>query len=360
LKKVGTFTVILYLILSFISYGSKGEKRLLRQGKNLRTWLTEDTIEELYQYLDGAGVDVGNLIKNPYFYEGNSKAEFFLEIEGDFKGLILKSTGFIDDNFQINGRSYRVKYRPNYNEIAIIYDDERIYLSNSLERAYFGIENIAVSKDELGGYFEEDGDYSNRQIVYEKQKTIYGFSILEASEGSGDGKNKRLYFKSFSIDEDIRRDGKVGDVRIVVDYQEMAKTMMQSVPEIDLDPERLEELLADRVSGVFSLENGMVIKSRDPMSVESVIDLYNEGVLKRLGLVTGAEEGIDFLEIPFFEKKKYIFIEGKWIFISQNLEYIKKLEAISAEDRDGFLDRLKTLFEFKEEGSGYTRYKERV
>lgn len=357
MRKVGTFTLIIYLLLSFISYGSQDEKRLLRQGKQLRSWLTEDTIDEVYRYLDGAGIDVGNLIRNPYFYEGNSKENFFLEIEGDFEGLILKSTGFIDDTFQIEGRSYRVKYRPNYNEMAIIYDDEKIYLSNSLERAYFGIENIDALKAELNGYFDGSGEYSNRQVVYEKQKTIYGFSFMEASEGEG---NTRLYFKSFSIDEDIRRDSKLGDVRVVVDYQEMAKTMMRSVPEIDLDPERLETLLTGRVGGVFSLEDGMVIKSRDLMTVDEVINLYNEGVLKRIGLVRGVEEGVDFLEIPFFERKKYIFIEGRWIFISQNLEYIKKLEGVAAKDRDGFLDRLKTLFEFKEEDSGHTRYKKRV
>lgn len=357
MRKVGTFTLIIYLLLSFISYGKQGERRLLRQGKKLRSWLTEDTIDEVYEYLDGAGIDVGNLIKSPYFYEGRSKENFFLEIEGDFEGLILKSSGFIDDTFEIGGRSYRVKYRPNYNEIAIIYSDERIYLSNSLEGAYFGIENIDALKAELKGYFEEGSQYSNRQIVYEEKKTIYGSSFLEASE---DGGSTRLYFKSFSIDEDVRRDSRLGDVRVVVDYQEMAQTMMRSVPEIDLDPARLEKLLEGRVSGVFSLDEGIVIKSLDPMTVDEVVNLYNEGVLKRIGLVRGVEEGVDFLEIPFFERKKYIFIEGRWIFISQNLEYIKKLEGVAAEEREGFLERLKTLFEFKEEDGGHTRHKERV
>ncbi len=357
MRKVGIFTLIIYLLLSFISYGKQGERRLLRQGKKLRSWLTEESIDEAYEYLNGAGIDVGSLIKSPYFYEGRSGESFFLEIEGDFEGLILKSTGFIDDTFEIGGRSYRVKYRPNYNEIAIIYDDERIYLSNSLEGAYFGIENIDALKAELNGYFEEGSGYSNRQIVYEEKKTIYGSSFLEASE---DGGSARLYFKSFSIDEDVRRDSRLGDVRVVVNYQEMAQTMMKSVPEIDLNPERLEKLIGGKVSGVFSLDEGIVIKSIDSMTVDEVVNLYNEGVLKRIGLVRGVEEGVDFLEIPFFERKKYIFIQGGWVFISQNLEYIKRLEGVAAEEREGFLDRLKTLFEFKEEDGGHTRYKERV
>ena len=360
MRKVSFFIAIIFLMLSLISFGYEGEKRVLRQGKKLKSWILDETLDEVYRYLDGAGIDIDKLARNPYFYERDAEGIFFLEIEGDFKNLNVRSKGFIEDRFHIKGNAYSVKFRPNYNEVALVYDDERVYISNSLEKVYMGIENTENLKGELTSYFDKNSAFIDREIRYKDQKTIYGNSFLKAVESKEGTRKEKLFFKSFSIDEDIKSSQEIGESRVILDYPELAKKMMNSIPEINLDAARIEKLLEERVDGVFALEEGIALKSKEPMDESVVVELYNEGVLKRIGLETGREGEFFFLEFPFFEKKKYIFEDENWIFISENLEYMEHLKTVSEVDRSEFLDRLKTLLEFKEESIGYTRYKEGV
>ena len=205
MRRISLFTALIFLVFSLISFSIEGEKRVLRQGKDLRTWLSDKDIDEMYRYLDGAGIDIDRLMRNPYFYEGYKEKIFFLEIEGSFRDLRLKTRGFIEDEFHINGKDYSVKFRPNYDEVALIYNEDRIFISNSLEKAYTGIEDIDKLKKELSLYFEGRGKFSSREIVYRDKKTIYGNSFLAATEKNGSSSNERLYFKSFSIDEKIKK-----------------------------------------------------------------------------------------------------------------------------------------------------------
>jgi len=360
LRRISLFTALIFLVFSLISFSIEGEKRVLRQGKDLRTWLSDKDIDEMYRYLDGAGIDIDRLMRNPYFYEGYKEKIFFLEIEGSFRDLRLKTRGFIEDEFHINGKDYSVKFRPNYDEVALIYNEDRIFISNSLEKAYTGIEDIDKLKKELSLYFEGRGKFSSREIVYRDKKTIYGNSFLAATEKNGSSSNERLYFKSFSIDEKIKKSGGLEGAKVIVDYPELARTMMNSIPEINLDSLRIEGLLDGHLEGAFSLKNGIAIKSKDHLDETFVTELYNEGVLKRIGLTTGKKKGFFFLEFPFFEKRKYVFEDGEWIFISEDLEYLEKLRKAAETDRRNFLYKLNTLLEFREENRGYTGYKEGV
>jgi len=348
LVKNRIFIVVFYLILTLLIYGKEGDKVLVKTGKNLRDWLSDEEVNDMYHYLSGAQIDLENITRNPYFYRKDMEGKFFLEIEGDFKDLEVADRGFIVDKFAINGVRYNVKYRPNYNEIAIIYTEDKIYLSNSLETAYLNIEAIDRSKAELASYFDEGSlDYSTRKIVFRDKKTIYGISYLEATEKREGLEEKRLFFNKFSIDEGESLKAGLDDTKIVIDYPEMALILMETIPDISLDPERIENLLDGKITGALTLGETLVIKSNTPedtLDVEDVKKLYNEGVFKRIGIKSSAQEGIQFFEIPFFNNKKYVFVEEGWTFISEDLDYIKNIKA--KEDKKIFLRELNALLEF--------------
>lgn len=347
MKKNRILIAIFYLILTLIVYGENENKILIKSGKNLREWLSDEDVNGMYHYLSGAQIDLEKITRNPYFYKKDKDGNFFLEIEGDFRDLKVADRGFITDKFVINDKTYSVKYRPNYNEVAIVYTDKKIYLSNKLETAYLNIKRIDESKKELASYFEEnDLDFSARQIVYRDKKTIYGTSYLEAIEKRDGLEEKQLYFNHFSIDSSESLD-KAEKTKVLIDYPEMAVVLMETIPDISLNPLRIEKILDGRIKGALTLGDTIVIKnsnSGNSMDVEGVKNLYNEGVFERIGIKSSSEEGIDFFEIPFFENRKYVFVEGEWTFISEDLDNIKHIK--EEKDKDKFLRELNALLEF--------------
>lgn len=347
MKKNRILIVIFYLIWTLVIYGENKNEILIKSGKNLREWLSDEDVNGMYNYLSGARIDLEKITRNPYFYKKDKEGNFFLEIDGDFRELKVADRGFITDKFIINNNTYSVKYRPNYNEIAIVYTDKKIYLSNKLEIAYLNIERIDENKKELASYFDEnDLDFNVRQIVYSDKKTIYGISYLEAIEKKDGLEEKQLYFNKFSIDSSEKID-KSKKTKVLIDYPEVALVLMETIPDISLNPLRIEKILDGRIKGALTLGDTVVIKnsnSKNSMDVEDIKDLYNEGVFERIGIKSSSEEGVDFFEIPFFENRKYVFVEDEWTFISENLDNIKHIK--SEKDKEIFLRELNALLEF--------------
>lgn len=360
MRKKGSLLTLIFLILSMFSYGASESNRVLRQGRNLRSLISDRSKEDIQQYLDGAGIDIDRLMDKPYFMEGDSEGDFFVEIEGNFQDMRLRSSGFIEDEFVIRDKSYRVKYRPNYNEVALVYDEERLYVSNSIEKAYFGIQNIDGLKGELKRYFMEGGSYSEREIAYREDETIYGRSILESTGKTQRQRMDRVYYESFTIDREAKENKVLGRTEVVMDYADLAKVLMKTTPEISLTPIKLRDKLAGEVEGVFATEKGVVFRGRREIDPQEITELYNEGILERIGLTTGREDGIYYLEFPFYDEKKYVFEAGRWTVVSNDLKYIEGLRTQSNEDEGGFMEGMEALMRFKEEDGGYTRYKKGV
>ena len=97
MRKVSFLIVLFFNILSLNSFSYEDGKRVLKQGKNLKRWISEETLDKIYRYLDKAGIDKDKLVENPYFFEVEEEGKFFLEIEGNFKDLRVRNRDFIEE-----------------------------------------------------------------------------------------------------------------------------------------------------------------------------------------------------------------------------------------------------------------------
>ncbi len=357
MKRYFIYELLLFLLIFNITLATSSNNRFIEEGREFKPWSSESLGVD--DYLRKAGIDMSIFNNKKYLIEDN-KDSFYLEFEGDFKNLKLLEQNCIKDKTTIKDEEFNLRYRPSYNSIAVAYNENKVIISKNLQDIVLKLNNHVNIHKEIDGYFNADKDYFKRRVDFYSEDTIYGRSFARSIEENEKKIDERIYLKGFVIDKTIKKQDILGRTRVILGYDGLSKGLLNGIEEIKLTPERLRSILGDDMIASFYIDGGVLIENNSRLAIKEIKSLYDEGVLSRIGIKNGSKKDIAYISIPFYDVNKYVYSVGNYLFITNNFDYIKKIEKADKNDNKKLIGELDNLSRFKEEVSGYTGNKKRI
>jgi hypothetical protein len=363
------FNIIIFLTLSLHVTAFQEKIEILCQGQGNDGFLKlQETAPLIYEKLKTRGFTLDKIDVIKYFAEVDSDKDFFAEFY--MKPYSLEKLKYIEgyekDSFGIDGKNYSVRYLLDDENTIIVFNDEEAFISNNLAKAYEKISEKNYFENKISSLLGPDSGAYFRYIFSEKGKNIYGEYKMRALEYKGNDLSETYFYEKIDGNENMTAIPVKGKLTPILKYEDLAYLLLEEIPEIKLSPEKIKNIVGNKLKGAFLLERneekGVVLMMEKTEDRDTLLKkIYTQDIFEKVGIdLKGEDDGIRYFGFPFFKIKKYIIEFDGGVMLTSDENLIKQGNLDLEKESYYKIDDKRITLKYKGDTDGYFGVKKRA